>query len=315
MNINDYLPGIKRLSDEHLIKRLNISFSGGRSSAVMARMLKQWFAFEDTKIIVTFANTGCEHEDTLRFVNDCDREWGLDVVWLEAQVFHGERKGIRYKIVNYETASRNGEPFEEVIKKYGIPNQTNPHCTDKLKTTVMESYLKDQGFYKGKTKCNYYTAIGIRADECDRISARKEERKLCYPLVEWGWTKQKIIDYMKQFKFDLQLPEHLGNCTWCWKKSLRKHLTLAQDYPQVFNFPKLMDQKYGKHMAETAAGDGNGNRRFFRGHVSSNEILELAKKGDFKRFDDPNYDYLNDWDENLDRRSSCEESCEVYPAE
>lgn len=294
-----------KLKNEHQIDRLSVSFSGGRTSAVMARLLKEQYMF-DKDIVVTFANTGCEHEDTLRFVNDCDRNWGLGVVWLEAVVTQGKRVGIRHKIVTYETASRNGEPFEEYIKKYGIPNAGSPQCTSRLKTEVMESYLKSIGFKRGKG-LNYWTAIGIRADECDRVSMKAGEMQFVYPLVEWGFTKQGVIDYMSKYDFDLRIPEHLGNCTWCWKKSLRKHLTLAQDYPEVFNFPAKMEEKYSNIKAK------NGERNFFRGNTSTKQILEISKKGGFKRFDDPNYRLLEDWNDDLDRRSSCEDSCEVYP--
>ena len=53
------------------MEKICISFSGGRSSAVMTKMVLQ--KYPDAEIQITFANTGFEHEDTLRFVNDCDR--------------------------------------------------------------------------------------------------------------------------------------------------------------------------------------------------------------------------------------------------
>jgi len=36
-------------------------------------------------------------------------------------------------LVTFETASRNGEPFEEMIQKYGITNMQSPQCTRNLK--------------------------------------------------------------------------------------------------------------------------------------------------------------------------------------
>ena len=48
--------------------RLAISFSGGRSSAVMAKLCID--RYRDTHdILVAFVNTGQEMEDTLRFVS------------------------------------------------------------------------------------------------------------------------------------------------------------------------------------------------------------------------------------------------------
>ena len=49
--------------------KLAISFSGGRTSALMMQMLlKRKHEFSDIRI--TFANTGCEHPATLDFVNE-----------------------------------------------------------------------------------------------------------------------------------------------------------------------------------------------------------------------------------------------------
>ncbi len=192
--------------------KISASFSGGRTSAVMTKRVLEKYG-NTHEIIVVFANTGCEHPDTLRFVDDCDRNWGFNVVWLEADVSPEKGVGVSYKVVDYQTASRNGEPFEAYIAKYGIPNMTSPACTARLKTDVMEAYLKDQGFLRGK-QLNYDTAIGIRADELDRISVRRHKMRFVYPMADEGWTKQMVIDYMKQFPWDLKIPEHLGNCTW-----------------------------------------------------------------------------------------------------
>lgn len=57
---------------------LLISFSGGRTSAMMTHLLLN---AEPERIagfnpVVVFANTGCEHEKTLVFVNQCDKQFG-----------------------------------------------------------------------------------------------------------------------------------------------------------------------------------------------------------------------------------------------
>lgn len=146
-------------------EKYQISFSGGRTSAYMTKMLIDSLS-DRYEFIVTFANTGLEHEKTLEFVNNCDKHFGFNTVWLEADVQHGKRLGTKHKIVSFQTASRNGEPFEEVIKKYGIPNKAYPHCTRELKLQVMQSYLKSIGI----NHKNILTAIGIREDETRRVS-------------------------------------------------------------------------------------------------------------------------------------------------
>jgi len=277
--------------------KLHIAFSGGRTSALMTRMLLENVRdkYEDIKVV--FANTGQEDERTLEFVNRCDKEYKFNTVWVEANVLDN-RKGIgtSFKIVDFETASRKGEPYEAVIAKYGIPNQTWQICSRELKTNTVRAYLRSLGW---KRK-DYHSAIGIRSDEVHRVSARMEADRVIYPLIEW-WptTKADVIAFWKRNTFDLILPEHRGNCTWCWKKSKRKLLTLAQESPEIFDFPARMEKLYGH------VGFEENNRVFFRGRQSTQELLEEARTTEINAFIDPNY---------LDTPGSCSESCEPFTA-
>lgn len=260
--------------------------------------------FKDThEIVVTFANTGCEHANTLRFIRDCDNNLGFNTVWLEA-VVGGKGTGIRHRVVTYETASRNGEPFEAYIAKYGIPSSALPQCTSRLKTEVMESYLKSIGWRRGK-KLNYQTAIGIRADEIDRMSSKAKENGFIYPLVEYGYTKEQVLNEMRQYAWDLNIPgEHYGNCVWCWKKSFRKLMTLAQASPEVFDFPKRMEEKYSNHKVKSSP------RRFFRGQKTVGEIFEMSKQP-FEKFRDSITPDNPAYNAGMDVGSGCSESCEI----
>lgn len=291
--------------------RLAISFSGGRTSAfMMAMLLHREKDFSDIRI--TFANTGLEHPATLDFINECDKRIaGGRVVWLEAVVDPTPGVGIRHKVVSYETASRNGEPFRDYIAKYGIPNATTPNCTSRLKQDVMEHYLRGQGFFRGKA-LNYWTAIGIRADELDRASATHREQQLCYPLLDAGITKSAVMDYWRNQSFDLNLPgEHYGNCVTCWKKSDRKLATIARENPHMFNFMRDMEREYGLFKADGASSN-NGRRYFFRKHRTVDDIFELAKKP-FHSYQDrkEQLSLIPLYDPELDIGSGCSESCEV----
>ena len=96
-------------------EKMIVNFSGGRTSGYMTKMLLDNYShlFE---FIVVFANTGMEHPKTLEFVNNCDKYFGFGTIWIEADVVHEKNKGTKHKVVTYESCSRNGEPFEEVIK-------------------------------------------------------------------------------------------------------------------------------------------------------------------------------------------------------
>lgn len=290
--------------------RLAISFSGGRTSAVMTKLcIDNYGATHD--IAIQFANTGCEHEETLRFVDAVDRNWcrpaGLPVTWIEAEI-HGKGKGPTAHIVDYKTASRNGEPFEAAVKKHGIFCKTHPQCTSRLKTEPMDDFLHNHLGWKRGT---YDTAIGIRADEIDRMSSKAKENRFIYPLVNAGWTKNAIKEFMSQFGWDLNLPgEHWGNCTWCWKKSLRKLMTLAQEDPSMFDFPARMEKKYG-HIDNSKGQSQKENRVFFRGRMDAKDILVQSMTREFEPYRDDVVRTGELFDEMLDLGSACGDSCEI----
>jgi hypothetical protein len=214
-------------------------------------------------------------------------------------------------VVTYDSASRRGEPFEAYIAKYGIPNQTNPACTTRLKENVLDSYRKSIGWMMGK-KLNFQTAIGIRSDEIDRMSTRADELGFVYPLVEKGITKAKVNAIMAEVPWDLKLPnDALGNCVWCWKKSDRKLFTLAKTESWAFDFPARMEEKYGSFKSDAKASGPDGRRHFFRGHRDTSDIFRQAKEmQSMILYTDQTQ--MSIFDALLDTGGSCDQGCEVF---
>ena len=269
--------------------KLLVSFSGGETSGFMARRLQQEFSAQFEMIFV-FSNTAQELENTLVFVDRCDREWGLNVVWVEAVVYHDERKSSGHKIVTFETAARNGEPFEQVIRKYGIPNKPFPHCTRELKKNAINSYRNSIGWG------DCWTAIGIRLDEPKRVKETAEKEKIVYPLVHlFPTVKPQIIDWWEEQPFRLGLKSYQGNCSWCWKKSTPKLIKIAKETPEVFRFPLRMEREYAM------SGPSGEPQVFFRDHRSAKDILAMAEFLQPSLFID-----------NLEEDSGCSESCEAF---
>lgn len=291
-------------------KKLLISFSGGETSAFMA----QWILNhkkDEYEIICVFANTGQENEETLEFIEKCDKAFNMNLVWVEAVINPKMGEGVRHRIVDYNSASRDGQPFEDAIKKMGIPNQSAPYCTRDLKLAPIKSYLKSIGWK------DYYTAIGIRQDEVDRINSNYKEKKIYYPLVsEMPMTKPKINFWWNQQKFRLNLKGYQGNCKWCWKKSTNKLLTICVENPEYFDFPKRMEKEYENFIPETRLHNEliKPPFRFFRGNKSVEDLFRLSKLP-FKIAKDDATIYswqMSIFDEDLDTTNGCDESCEVY---
>lgn len=274
----------------------NISFSGGRTSAYMTKLLLDNFS-DQYKFVVTFANTGREHPKTLDFVHNCDVHFGFNTVWLEAVVHHGERTACTHKVVTYETACRDGSVFEDVIKKYGVPNVSYPYCTRELKLSAIHSYLKSIGINHKEV----ITAVGIRADEKRRISKTAEVMAIEYPLIDtWSTEKQDVLDWWEDQAFDLGIEEFEGNCQACFKKSDAKQFKQIAKDRSVFDWTDRMERLY------SSVGPQDGERVFFRKHRSTKMLLaeydalggnvSLAKT-------DPYAD------------GGCSESCEFLPTE
>lgn len=305
-------------------QRCLISFSGGETSAYML----WWLLTHKSYIydfVVIFANTGQENEETLEFVKNCETYFKCKIIWVEAVPMMllqdkvkevedylnnikrikwvGKKLGTKHRIVNFETANRDGKVYETVIARYGIPNQSGAFCTRELKLRPITSYLRSIGWKKG----TYKTAIGIRADEFDRMNKDRVKEQLYYPLIkDRPMTKAKINFWWKLQPFRLNLKGYEGNCKWCFKKSDNKLFKLAQEKPEIFDFPARMEQTYVNWIPPDRLAEliKKGKEipksiKFFRGHKSAKNVLENSKAFDKKVKDDS--DVYDD-----------SESCDIY---
>lgn len=291
--------------------RLVISFSGGETSAYMAKRLMDQYR-GSCEILVLFANTGQEAEETLEFVKECDHAFNLNVVWLEAEVQQQRGFGTKFRITDFWDASRNGEPFKDVIAKYGIPNRGNPVCTRELKIVPLQGYIRSLLWKRNA----YTTAIGIRADEIDRVREDAELSNIIYPLVDWNITKAEVNEFWEQMPFRLDLKSWEGNCKTCWKKSNRKLYQIAKDHPEWFDFFAEMEFLYSSFTPEGRKGTTFNNGRykptthtFFSRNRDVTSILEHAWTKDFEP---PTDDRSIEFDDELDALGECTESCEAY---
>lgn len=290
-------------------KNLLVCRSGGRTSEFMYKYILENHA-DEYNIVGIFANTGWEHHKTLEFVNNNDIEnerlFGVKPVWVEA-VVHKGRVSSTHKLVTYETASRNMEPFEEVVKKYGLPNSAYPHCTRELKEQPIHDYIKNVMGWSNKADgdSNYFTALGIRSDEPRRIKYNKTPQNKVYPLVDWHPEKPDkldILDWWEERDFDLGIPEHLGNCVGCFRKSERKAMKAYRDAPE--QFVNTLEKDYGHVGSNKIKGvHVDETRTMYRNYKTSDDIIAMFEQADpmWLSKDDP--EHMNE---------GCASSCEPF---
>ena len=211
-----------------------ISFSGGRTSGYMLHKILEAHQMSLPKeAVVCFANTGKEDEATLKFVHDCSVNWNVPIIWLEYT--EAEESKDRWKQVTYETASRNGEPFEAVIRKKNyLPNPVTRFCTIEMKIRTIANYLLSIGMCEKRSHGEYMSWVGIRADEPRRAAKIPRDRT---PLVAAGVTKEMVGEFWRNQSFDLELPNingvtYHGNCDLCFLKGASQTMSLITEKPE-----------------------------------------------------------------------------------
>lgn len=255
MNQNWNAPFIYPITEIGTFKKDGlISFSGGETSGFML-----WWLLNNKQneynFTIVFANTGRENNETLDFVKKCSEFFGVEIIWIESNVWGNVKKGTKHKIVTYETATRNQDwkkrrdtPYEEMVIKYGLANVTSRFSTRELKTKPIQSYMRSLGF-KAET---YDTFIGIRVDEIDRMSETKDEKRFIYPLCkEKPFTKKHVNFWWNQQPFRLMLKGWEGNCVTCYKKSEEKLMQIMIDDAWKFEFENYLEFMYGYYIPES----------------------------------------------------------------
>ena len=92
--------------------RVQISLSGGRTSAYMLHQILEANGSLPERVQVLFANTGREMPQTIDFVQEMSSRWEVPITWLE---YDRTENKVGYKVVNHNSCSMKGEPFEKLV--------------------------------------------------------------------------------------------------------------------------------------------------------------------------------------------------------
>lgn len=215
-----------------------ISFSGGRTSGYMLKHIIDAFGGAlPESIKVAFANTGREMPETLDFVQECSDRWACHIQWIE----YDHESPHATRMVNHNSASRNGEPFAAVIQKRKfLPNPVTRFCTIEMKIRRFHAYCVHHLGWK-----HWNSIVGLRADEMHRVhkqvyrnGLKKDRWHTLMPLADAGVTKTDVAAWWGEQPFDLRLPNvngstPMGNCDLCFLKSAANIRGIMRQRPET----------------------------------------------------------------------------------
>jgi len=249
-----------------------VAFSGGRTSGYMLRHILDAFGGKQPDDLqVCFQNTGLEHAATYQFVEDCAKHWGVRINWLEYALDASNKP--TFTVVEPSAASRNGEPFTNLIqKKNYLPNPVARICTANLKVQTQERYLKSiPAFSDG-----YTNAVGLRYDEPRRAQRVKSDdgiKLIVCPLYEAKVTESDVLEWWSKQPFDLNLPlkgNRAGNCVGCFLKGGSQTQELMREMPEYFDW-------WAKAESIPVKSSPSG-ARFRKDRPSYASMLEMVKR-------------------------------------
>lgn len=289
-----------------------------------------------------FMDTGAEHPKTYEFIKKCVEHFGIEMTCLQGDFEQPIGVGHSYKVVPIDSLRHdmiNG-PFGRMMAKYGVPTVKSAWCTSRMKEEVHDKYC-DEKYGKGnyhtwlgirfdesarlvglmeyrKLKSAGLSDIFIARCFADAVQSdglicessmikevalRKKSDGLNYLASLVEDEKSDIIDFWMRMPFNLEIDEHLGNCVFCFKKSINKVALAARDEPELaVHFIDAISMANDRVTEKTGIPKGV----MFR---SNNSLQSIIAKFDLHSRDD-----IADTVRSMKRNESggCTESCEAF---
>ena len=278
-----------------------VSFSGGRTSAYLVHLIEKMRKDGDFtgNVEYIFMDTGAEHPKTYEFIKKCVEHFGIDLTCLQGDFEQPVGVGHSYKVVPLESLKHdmiNG-PFGRLMAKYGVPTVASAWCTSRMKEETHDKYCNEK-YGNG----NYITWLGIRVDEPKRLRIGKNPL-LRYMAEITDFDKEDVLDFWQEMPFNLEIEDHLGNCVFCFKKSINKVALAARDEPELAaHFIDAINAASDRITEKTGIPKGV----MFR---SNNSLQSIIAKFELHSRDD-----IADTIRSMKRKESggCTESCEAF---
>lgn len=204
-------------------------WSGGVTSAVAIYLMIEKYGVD--KVEVYFIDTRNEHKDTYRFLKDCEKLYGREIVTLRND--------------NYGC-------IQDVWKKYLSLNVANGAvCSSELKRRVREKWQQDNPDYDAQI-------FGFDPSEPNRaksLSLNHPKTKPIFPLLERNMSKEECITFLEVRGIKVPEMYYLGfnnnNCFGADEESLGGCVQggigywqkIQREYPKKFEAMAKMEHE------------------------------------------------------------------------
>ena len=276
-----------------------VSFSGGRTSAYLVISAIELFGVENVDVVSM--DTGAEHPMTYEFIRQfhayITEVYGLEITYLRTNFDSPLGQGNSYHVLGVDRIKADLKPFADMVNKYGVPYIGGMFCTDRMKLVPFTKYCNEK-YGRG----NFETWLGIRADEPKRLTEKKGIR---YLAEISDFEKEDILEFWSKMPFDLDIPEWLGNCVFCPKKSNLKLAAAQRDEPELYHdFLNMIYSDSVRHDNKTGHWS-----QMYRGKKSLEQVIGM--------FDGSTGDEIKARirGTKATNTGSCSESCEVFVCE
>lgn len=242
-----------------------VNVSGGSTSAYMLRRILDANGGKlPEHAHAVFANTGKERPETLAFLRECSERWGVPITWIERDT----REAGGFREVDFDTASRKGEPFARLIReKNFLPNPVMRFCTADLKIKPARDFMRAQGYD------HWTSVVGLRYDEPGRVHKLRArdhgEWDVACPLYDARVTKPHVTGYFRRQPFRLALRHWEGNCDGCFLKGAHALERIERDRPGTLAWWDEQEERVGATFVK--------GRRYL--HVIQRATLQTALPG------------------------------------
>jgi 3'-phosphoadenosine 5'-phosphosulfate sulfotransferase (PAPS reductase)/FAD synthetase len=201
------------------MSRVVVWFSAGAASAVAWKLAVAEYG---DSVIAAYTDPGSEHPDNQRFIADCEKWVGSEVIRLKSKKY--------------------ADTWQVFTERRFLNSPYGALCTTELKKMVRRDFQEPDDIQ----------VFGYTAEEehrADRFREQNPEVNLATPLIERGLTKDDCLAMVDRAGIELPAMYKLGyrnnNCIGCVKGGMGYWNKIRNDFPEVFERMAKVEREIG----------------------------------------------------------------------